>query len=332
MTEQVFSHLDLDALADALAGEGEDGGHLERCVSCASRLAELAAADARVSAVLAALPAPPVPAGLAERLSAALVAEAPLVTPHTGSESSGAGPGGARPSGARPSGARPSGDGSRVTGSSVTALPARRARRNWLPAAAAAVLVVSGAGLGYSLLDGAVSGGNDSLTAAGDSAAESAAESLVLNASGTDYADPAAVDGALRRVLDGTAGDVTFAQEAGPDAAARTEDSDAGETTSESQNDDSGATEPAPATALAADGLARLRTTDGLADCLTALLPPDEPDVRPLALDYARYQGQPALAVLLPDPDPAKIALYVVGAGCTQVNDSLLQFLRVDSP
>ena len=312
MTEQVFSHLDLDALADALAGEGEDGGHLERCVSCASRLAELAAADARVSAVLAALPAPPVPAGLAERLSAALVAEAPLVTPHTGSESSGAGSG--------------------VTGSSVTALPARRARRNWLPAAAAAVLVVSGAGLGYSLLDGAVSGGNDSLTAAGDSAAESAAESLVLNASGTDYADPAAVDGALRRVLDGTAGDVTFAQEAGPDAAARTEDSDAGETTSESQNDDSGATEPAPATALAADGLARLRTTDGLADCLTALLPPDEPDVRPLALDYARYQGQPALAVLLPDPDPAKIALYVVGAGCTQVNDSLLQFLRVDSP
>jgi hypothetical protein len=220
-----------------------------------------------------------------------------------------------------------------VTGSSVTALPARRARRNWLPAAAAAVLVVSGAGLGYSLLEGAGRGGNDSLTAAaGDSAAESAAESLVLNASGTDYADPAAVDGALRRVLDGTAGDVTFAREAGPDAAASSEDSDAGEFTSESQNEDSDATEPAPATALAADGLARLRTTDGLADCLTALLPPDEPDVRPLALDYARYQGQPALAVLLPDPDPAKIALYVVGAGCAQDNDSLLQFLRVDSP
>ncbi len=317
MTEQAFSHLDLDALADALAGEGEDGGHLERCASCASRLAELAAADARVSAVLAALPAPPVPAGLAERLSAALVAEAPLATPHTGSESSGTGSGVT---------------GSGVTGSSVTALPARRARRNWLPAAAAAVLVVSGAGLGYSLLDGAVSGGNDSLTAAGDSAAESAAKSLVLNASGTDYADPAAVDGALPRVLDGTAGDGTIAQEAGPDAAARSEDSDAGQTTSESQNDDSVATEPAPATALAADGLARLRTTDGLADCLTALLPPDEPDVRPLALDYALYQGQPALAVLLPDPDPAKIALYVVGAGCTQANDSLLQFLRVDSP
>lgn len=318
MTEQVFSHLDLDALADALAGEGEDGGHLERCASCASRLAELAAADARVSAVLAALPAPPVPAGLAERLSAALVAEAPLVTPRVGSESSEAGSGGL---------------GSGGVGSSVTALPARRARRNWLPAAAAAVLVVSGAGLGYSLLEGGGSGGNDSLTAAaGDSAAESAAESLVLNASGTDYADPAAVDGALRRVLDGTAGDLTFAREAGPDAAASSEDSDAGEFTSESQNEDSAATEPAPATALAADGLARLRTTDGLADCLTALLPPDEPDVRPLALDYALYEGQPALAVLLPDPDPAKIALYVVGAGCTQDNDSLLQFLRVDSP
>jgi hypothetical protein len=82
----------------------------------------------------------------------------------------------------------------------------------------------------------------------------------------------------------------------------------------------------------AVDPLARLRAPEGLADCLAALLPPEEPDVQPLALDYAGYAGQPALAVGLPDPDPAQLSIFVVGAGCSRANDSTLYFVRVPRP
>jgi hypothetical protein len=70
----------------------------------------------------------------------------------------------------------------------------------------------------------------------------------------------------------------------------------------------------------------------GLASCLAALLPPEEPDLRPLALDYASFGGAPALAVVLPDPDPAKLQVFVVGPGCSQADDGVLRFVRVARP
>ena len=82
----------------------------------------------------------------------------------------------------------------------------------------------------------------------------------------------------------------------------------------------------------AGDPLARLRQPEALASCLVALLPPEEPDLRPLALDYARYAGAPALAVVLPDPDPTKVSIFVVGPDCAATADDLKFFTRLARP
>jgi hypothetical protein len=240
-----------------------------------------------------------VPDDLAERLSAALAAE-PALPPEPVATAS----------------------------VSVTALPARSPRRRgWLPAAAAAVLLVTGGGLGYALLSSAgVGGGSADSTAAGGGAGLD----LVLNASGTDYADAAAVAGVLPGVLAGSAGATALSPMSVPDAESRSLEE--GSATSSADEREAAGTGQAPEPASAVDPLARLRTVDGLADCLAALLPPDEPEVQPLALDYAQFRGQPALAVLLPDPEPDTLSVFVVGPGCSRADDSLLQFLRVDAP
>lgn len=280
-------HLDLDALADVLAGEAgaDDSAHLRGCSSCTSRLAELEAAEARVVSVLSTLPPPTVPADLAERLTSALAAQAPLE------------PGRA----------------------SVTALPAASVsrRRTWMPAAAAAVLLVSGAGIGWSLVGGGNGGSSDDSATAG--------AGFQVTASGTDWADPAAISAALPGVL---SGDESFARQRGE---AGGDDGDAGAGAAA----DTALTEAeAPTAAMSSvDPLERLRTPDGLAECLAGLQGgPEEAPVEPLALDYATYAGAPALAVVLPDPDPAKLSVFVVGPECAPADAALLHFVRVDAP
>ncbi len=196
-------------------------------------------------------------------------------------------------------------------GATVTPLAPRR--RQWVPAVAASAVLVLGAVAGYALLHDGV-GGSSADTAASSTeagAGRSAVDALPRSESGTDYGDDAAVKATLPGVLAGTA---AFAA-ALPAPVAGTAAQDA--TTS---------------AAAAVDPLQRLREPAGLASCLAALLPPEEPDVRPLALDYATFGGQPALAVVLPDPDPAKLSVFVVGPGCSQVDDSTLRFVRVDRP
>ena len=70
-------HLDLDQLADMLAGEASLGAeeHVAGCAQCRADLEELVTADAAVAAQLAALPALAVPGDVADRLAAALEAE-----------------------------------------------------------------------------------------------------------------------------------------------------------------------------------------------------------------------------------------------------------------
>jgi hypothetical protein len=284
MTDTAPSHLDLDQLADALAGEPQE--HLAGCADCTSRLAELRAAEAGVVAALRALPDPALPAGLADRLAAAFDAEPPLAARR----------------------------------SNVTALPDPAPRRRLLPVAAAAVLALSAGGIGYAVVSGSGVGssGDDAATsqAAGGQAAPP------TSASGTDYADAAAVAGVLPGVLAGGAGSGELLDSSAADSAR-----------AESSDDSAGATTmQAPAAAPLGDPLERLRTPEGLEDCLSAVLPPEEPDVRPRALDYAQYQGQPALAVVLPDPDPAKLSVYVVGAECAAADARLLGFFRLDAP
>lgn len=277
-------HLDLDALADALAGEPSP--HLSSCGDCTARLAELAAAEAPVIAALAALPDPPLPPGLADRLTAALAAEPPL---------------------------RPAGSGS------ATVTPLVRPRRPWVPAAAAALVLVLAGGLGYALVGGGT-GGSDTATTAADTAAGQAAPADVQQtSSGTDYSDTAAVTGVLPSVLDGSAGSTAAAMSAPLAASEPSLRAESGQST-------------AAGAADAADPLARLRDPAALAACLLSLLPPDEPEVQPLAVDFAAYAGQPALAVVLPDPDPAKLQVFVVGPQCSQADDATLHFVRVDRP
>jgi RNA polymerase sigma-70 factor (ECF subfamily) len=221
-------HLDLDALADALAGEGSpaDAGHLAGCGACAARLGELRAADAVVLDRLAGLTHPPVPADVAARLDGALAAQDPLAQQPPAQE-------------------RPA---------SVTALPARRSRAlpSWLPAAAAAVLVIGGAGAVVSQLGGSTSGGSDSSASSAEGArpaaesAEGGTTEPLLTASGADWADPQAPGTALPRVLGGQAEVLSFVE--GSDSSARAS------AAAEEQDAPAAAAAPLP------DQLSRLRT------------------------------------------------------------------------
>lgn len=321
-------HLDLDALADALAAkdaepadapEAADRAHLASCRSCTSRLAELQAAEARVVSALAGLATPPVPADVVDRLRAALAAEGPLEPARPGPSSGGA---------------------------TVTPMPAQRLRRRWLPAAAAAVLMISGGGLGFVLLDRST--GSDSVA---DSAAGSGGESVVdadlpRSSSGIDWSDTAAVQTALPALLSGEVVGTSLRAEAGAAVAGSTDAAapalpppdprSSGPVADEAPVPAQGQPgQAAPNAAEAApDPLERLRSPEGLDGCLSVLLSQEEraAGVRPEALDYALFKGQPALAVLLPDPDPARVAVFVVGPTCGPSDEAVLAYVRVARP
>jgi hypothetical protein len=265
----VSTHLDLDALADLLAGEG-DRTHLDSCAACQARLAELAAAMPAVAASLGALELPAEPADLAGRLEAALaVAAAPPIT---------------------------------------NVLPLR-SRSRWLPAlagvAAAAALVTGGA----LLLQ----------RPAGDSTT-SALQPYPVNETGTDYT-AASLAGAVPTLL-GSA-DQYRAQK---DSTAPGVGSAIGGTAAS----ESATLSSADAAPLAADPLDALRTTEGLASRLAALADPGEAATLPLAVDYAQYDGQPALVVVVASPKSDKVDVFVVGAACDRADARLLYFARVD--
>jgi hypothetical protein len=117
---------------------------------------------------------------------------------------------------------------------------------------------------------------------------------------------------------------------------ARTLDTEGGEDTAaaQSQDADQSKTAPAPAAALPEgdEELARLRTPAGLEACLSSLLVEEPPGTRPLAVDYATYDGQPALAVVLPDPDPGSASIFVVGSDCSAADADVLLFRRAPLP
>ena len=271
------THLDLDALADVLADgpAGADATHLASCPACRARLDELAAALPAVSSALAALPAPVPPAGLEERLLAA-VADA----------------------------ARPG---------TADVLPMSSRRTRWLPAlgavAAAAVLVTGGILVAQQ--------GTGSRTP-NDSAA--GAKTYAVNDSGTDYrGTPASLSAALPRLLAGGAVGTRALDAAAPMA--------------ESQKAESrkGASPAAGLSAASPDPLAELRTTAGLARCLASLTDPADEGL-PLALDYASFEGTPALVVVLPSVKAGKVDVMVVPAGCAQADGQVLYFTRLPKP
>jgi hypothetical protein len=264
----VSEHLDLDALADVLAGEASPE-HLQTCAPCQARLAELSAALPAVNAALAALPVPEPPADLDLA----------------------------------------------VTPASVTVLPVTGERRRvrWLPAlagiAAAAVLITGG------VLYSQRSTRHPTTDLAGVGAAH-----YTVSSTGTDYAPDGKALRAQLPTLLGVAAPKVLASK--------------GATTT---RDSTALSAPAPsaermAPALTApDPLALLRTTTGLASCLASLTDPSNPGL-PLALDYAQFQGQPALVVVLPADKADKVDVFVVGAGCAQADAKVLFFTRLPKP
>lgn len=268
-------HLDLDALADVLAG-GHDP-HLDTCEPCRARLAELSSALPTVGAALAALPDPPVPPGLGQRLTEALAAAR---TPAT-----------------------------------AEVVPIARRRTRWLPAlaavAAAAVLVTGGVLISQR-------GGSGAKTSA-----TAGSTGYAVNESGTDYtATPASLSAALPALLAGHAKRATAEDRAVTPAPLAANPSPPGA--------------QGPGAAMgpvtsAADPLAPLRTTAGLARCLASLTDPGDPGL-PLALDYATFNGTPALVVVLPSAKAGKVDVLVVPPGCAQADGQLLYFTRLPKP
>jgi hypothetical protein len=335
MTEH--AHADLDLLADVLAGE-TPAEALGDCADCGAALAELTAADARVSAGLRDLADPPLPVDLAARLDAALARAAG----GEGTATAGADDGSQRAPTPGPSAPPP-------TTATVTTLPTGSARRTglpgWLGAAAAAVVVLGGAVLGTSLVTGGLGSGADDTGAETATASGAGLAGLVRNDTGSTYtttnlaaAVPGLLSGDAERVGDGAvAAPAPMSADTGTTAGA-----ESGGTTGAATGGSGGkqATRSSSAQSAApddADALARLRTEAGLADCLVALLPPDDDSVVPLALDYGSFTvdgaPQPALLVVLPVPGREdKLDVFVVGAGCAQADEQLLHFARVDRP
>lgn len=67
--------------------------------------------------------------------------------------------------------------------------------------------------------------------------------------------------------------------------------------------------------------LDRLRAPVPLAACVAELA--GKPGVSPLAVDYAAFEGQPAVVIVLPDADPALLQAWVVGPACAPGNTDL---------
>lgn len=289
------AHLDLDGLADVLAGNrdpdpadlaAETGpSHLAGCDTCRAALSELDAAVGRVTNALLALPEPTLPDGLAARLDAAVAGERRPLT----------------------------------AGSAATVTPLASRRRDltrWLPVAggvAAAVALVLG---GAFLVNGRGDGSKSASTTS-----RSADAGIARSSTGTAYAkDGRALASELPALLRGNA----------PAAGGRT---DSGGTPQEQAATPSTTTDrkAAPLAGGGRDPLVALRQTAGLAACLSALSDPSEPGV-PLALDYASFEGQPALVVVLPAAKADKVDVFVVGAGCSASDAKLLFFTRLARP
>jgi hypothetical protein len=259
-------HLDLDQLADVLAGDDAARPHLADCEQCRAELVRLEQALPAVTSALAGLPLPAPPADLDDRLARAL-RPAPAVD-----------------------------------------LEQRRASR-WVRPMAALSGIAAAAAL---VFGGIVVLGDDNDRSADQSTANSAESALKTSSTGSAYRK----DGKLlaQQLPALLAGDAPTDPKA-PVPMLATKDARA-----------AGGAEQA-----ADDPLAQLRTTEGLASCLTALTPPGEV-VLPEAIDYATFEGNAALVVVLSTTKADRVDVFVVGPGCTAADPALLYFGRFNRP
>jgi hypothetical protein len=193
-------------------------------------------------------------------------------------------------------------------------LPMTRPKTRWLPAlagvAAVAVLVTGGVLL-------AQRGDSPSTT----SSTTGGRGGYQVNTSGTDYTAaslPAALPGLL-------SGSVVAERASGADSSSPSPvPYDAVAPQQSPVKSDKALSSPA-------DALAELRTTAGLARCLASLTDPSDAGL-PLAVDYATFQGTPALVVVLPSSKADKVDVIVVPAGCAKADGQVLYFTRLPKP
>lgn len=330
---------ELDLLADLDAGL-LDGRELQRAEALAATDRGRAALDAlaRVRSGLAALPEPPVPAELDERLRAVLddAAEPSSRPPAPTAARTGNCPGRHGSPGSSSGRPGPSG-GPGPRGRSRR--PAGAASRSWAWAAVAAAVVI-GAAVGGGVLGPsggglpiAASGGGAGAQSSGSPRAEraGAAGAERAGASGPGQAEPLGEDETAQDLgAEGAAG-AAGGDSAGPgpdvapgDVPVLTTGRDysaadlpgaaprlAEQAASPPGSGD--ATRPDAATATAPAALGRLRDPDELAACLQSLA---GGPVRPLAVDLARFEGQPALVAVLEGRDGSPV-VHVAGPGCS---------------
>ena len=304
MTDRDSSmHLSADTLADLMEGlldaDGEAAArrHLEACAACRADLAALTDLPARLAGIA---DAGPVPELVAARLDRALVAAA----------------------------AEDATDPAAATTATRTVTPLAADRGpvrgvRLLQAAAAVVLVLGVGALGVSALthggngDTGTSSTADSAAGGGTAAAE-AAPVAPITASGRDWTSSTLRTSAAALV----AGTVSRAYTLYDRQAAK--DTDAG-------GDASAPSASPPAAqrelANAAAGADRLADPTALRACVANLADGDE-SMQPLAVDLARWQGQPAAVLVFPTPDdPAVLDVYVVAPDCP--TGLFLHFQRV---
>jgi hypothetical protein len=305
-------HVDVDEAADfdeGLLDASTSARVSAAAASCATCAATLDAVT-RAHEALAGLGSVPLPPEVADRLDAALKAEASAARV----------PGGA---------------------ATVTALAERR-RRWWLPVAAG----VAAVGVLALVVPAVVHSKNNSHTAAARSTVEAAGGGSSANvpagppeaSSGSDYATGAAqkLSAALagpRLAPAAGAGD----QLSAPNPAAAT-------SAAASQSASAGSVSASPAPFGADFGTSRtgssavdvhgpdmyaaLRdpaTIEACAERLTG----QQPAAAPLLIDYALYSGRPAVALFLPSERAGQVDVYIVGTGCGATTDELLKFVRV---
>jgi hypothetical protein len=275
-------HLSPDALADLQEGLLDEPAarlaeeHLRVCRRCLERQDALA----EVSALLAdAGGTAPVPDDVAARLAAALAAEPSATAAAT------------------------------VTPLGTARRPSRGMRV--LQAAAVLVLLLAGAGLAVTAVQGGGSQNQASDTAGGAVAEKAVPQDpgdFPVTASGRNWSADTLAEEAPRLVA-GTLG---------PAASAAQDSGGSG---------DSGA---AAERELADSRVARLAGGPDLAGCVTALA---AGPVTPVAVDLASWQGQPAAVVVLPTPDdPATVDIWVVAPECAEADAKVLYFARVARP
>jgi hypothetical protein len=280
---------------DASAAEA----HLAGCAECS----DVRSALADVRALLATVPdAGPMPASVADRIDAALTAEAA-----------------ASPAGDEVDQGAPTVGAAAAT---VTPLAGRRAGRTsrsmrWLQAAAVFVVLAAGGAIVVSALQSGNKDQESSTTAAADAGAESRAAAgsagPKITSSGQNYSADSLATAARALV-----------------AAPMVARQDSGSLTAKSPE---AAPQVAPGspspTQSSPDGFVALSATGSAAKLQACTDSLAGGPIQPLAVDFARYDGNPAVIVVLPGAKSGQLWVYVVGPDCSPADEHVLQFQAV---